>query len=70
MVNGWSIDQIDSCAVRQTKANCRQSGQYYYLSPLKSQEMSAFKTYLGLVRIAKNMALMAASWQLNPSLNP
>jgi hypothetical protein len=33
-------------------------------------EMSAFKTYLGLAQITKNMALMAASWQLCPSLNP
>jgi len=37
---------------------------------LKHLEMSTFKTYLGLVRIAKNMALMAASWQLRRSLNP
>ena len=38
MANGWSTDQIDSCAVRQTKAGCRQSGQYYYLSPPKSRD--------------------------------
>ncbi len=41
-----------------------------WLMQLEHLEMSAFKTYLGLARIAKNMALMAASWQFRPSLNP
>jgi len=36
MANGWSTDRIDSCVIRQTKAGCKQSGQYYYLSLPKS----------------------------------
>ncbi len=41
-----------------------------WLMQLKHLKMFVFKTYLGLARIANNMALIIASWQLHPSLNP